>query len=137
VSFAGELKKDRRMRVQFVPEKAKLSLFNPRKRILVENSDEGVIITAAHDNFSEPEKVCLVRYLAAEGFISDDFEDFAKSGGHVSTPVSWTVQQARPMREPSLKCANRFMIRLFISASVLWLLLIIFAFLKAGIEIHT
>ena len=120
------------MRVQFVPEKIRVSLVKPKKPILIANSDEGVTITAADDNFSEPEKICVIRYLAAEGFISDEFEDFAKSGKHLSTPITWAVEQTRPEREPRLKRADHFMIRLLISASVLWLGLMIVAFLHAG-----
>ena len=48
------------MRVQFVPQKAELSLRNPENLILVENSEDSVVIRAARDNFSERKKVCFI-----------------------------------------------------------------------------
>ena len=121
------------MRVQFVPEKATLSLRNPENLILVENSEDSVVIRAARDNFSERKKVCFIRYLAAEGFISDEFQGFGKSGSRRTTSISWVVDQD-PLKCESaqLKRADRFMIQLFISASALWLALMVFAFLHSA-----
>jgi hypothetical protein len=120
------------MRVQFVPEKAKLSLRNPENLILVENSEDRVVIRAARDNFSERAKICFIRYLAAEGFISDEFENFAKAGSHFTTSITWTVDQRRLKRPLAyLQRVDRFMIQLFVSASVLWLGQMAFAFLHS------
>jgi hypothetical protein len=121
------------MRVQFVPEKAQLSLLKPENLILVENSEERVVIRATRDNFSEREKACFIRYLAAEGFISDEFEDFRKSGWH-GTSIAWLVDQGWSKREPvHLQRVDRFMIQLFASASVLWLGQMAFAFLYSAL----
>jgi hypothetical protein len=115
------------MRVQFVPEKAELSLQNPENLVLVENSGDGVVIRAARDNLSERKKAWLIRYLAAEGFISDEFEDFRTNW--TGTSITWVVDQSwirhRIIR---LQRVDRFLIQLFVSASVLWLALMIFAF---------
>jgi len=121
------------MRVQFVPQKAELSLRNPENLILVENSEDSVVIRAARDNFSERKKVCFIRYLAAEGFISDEFQGFGKSGSRRTTSISWVVDQDPLKCEPAqLQRADRFMIQLFISASALWLALMVFAFLHSA-----
>ena len=120
------------MRVQFVPEKAELPLLNPKNLIVVENSEDSVVIRAARDNFSERKKVCFIRYLAAEGFISDEFQGFGKSGSRRTTSISWVVDRDPLKCEPAqLKRADRFMIQLFVSASVLWLALMTFAFLQS------
>jgi hypothetical protein len=118
------------MRVQFVPEKAELPLLNPKNLIVVENSEDSVVIRAARDNFSERKKVCFIRYLAAEGFISDEFQGFGKSGSRRTTSISWDQD---PLKcEPArLRRADRLMIQLFISASALWLALMVFALLHS------
>jgi hypothetical protein len=121
------------MRVQFVPEKAELPLLNPKNLIVVENSEDSVVIRAARDNFSERKKVCFIRYLAAEGFISDEFQGFGKSGSRRTTSISWVVYQDPLKHEPAqFKRADRFMIQLFISASAIWLALMVFAFLHSA-----
>lgn len=101
------------MRVQFVPEKTELSLLYPENLIVVKNSESRVLIRVTHDNFSEQEKIVLIRYLAAEGFISDEFENFRKSGWHGS-PIIWTVSRKPVNRVRGfLKSFWRFMIQLF------------------------
>jgi hypothetical protein len=121
------------MRVQFVPEKAELALRSPKNLILVENNEDGVVIHAARDNLSERGKACFIRYLAAEGFISDDFERFGKSGSRRTTSITWVVERDRAQRQPTrLERADRFMIQLFVSASVLWLALMAYAFLHSA-----
>lgn len=121
------------MRVQFVPEKAEFFLLKPDNLIQVENSEDGVIIRAARNNFSERARVCFIRYLAAEGFISDEFENFAKVGSRVTASITWTVDQRRVKRAPAyLQRVDRFMIQLFVSASVLWLAQMTFAFLHSA-----
>src|SRR5215468_65408 len=105
------------MPVQFVPEKAELSLRNPENLILVENSAGEVIIRAVRDNLSEREKASLIRYLAAEGFISDEFEDFGKSSWRSGTPIKWVVDHGWTRPGPAhLQRVDRVMIQLFVSA---------------------
>jgi hypothetical protein len=121
------------MRVQYVPQKAKLPLQNPKNLILVENTADGVIIRAARDNLSERDKACLIRYLAAEGFISDEFECFGKSGSCRATSITWLVEQNRASHQRrQLERAECFMIQLLISASALWLALFAFALLRSA-----
>ena len=121
------------MRVQYVPQKAELPLQNPKNLILVENSADGVVIRAARDNLSERDKACFIRYLAAEGFISDEFESFGRSGAGRTTSLTWLVEQnwARHQRG-QLERVERFMIQLLISASALWLALFAFALLRSA-----
>src|SRR6266481_4991782 len=87
------------MRVQFVPEKAELDLRSPKNLILIENNEDSVVIHAARDNLSERGKACFIRYLAAEGFISNEFERFGKSGSRPTTSITWVVEQERAQRQ--------------------------------------
>jgi hypothetical protein len=112
------------MRVQGIPEKSELFLQRPENLIQVENADGNVIIRATRDNFSERRKAFFIRYLAAEGYIPEDFEEH---------PIIWAVDLGRgEHRNPLVQRTNRFMIRLFISASLLWLALMSLAFLRPG-----
>lgn len=121
------------MRVQIVPEKTELSLGNPENLLLIENNEGGVVIRAARDNFSERGKACFIRYLAAEGFISVEFERFPRTASHASTSITWAVDQSWVKRDYAVRQrANRFMIRLFIVASALWLAFMTFAFLHSA-----
>ena len=121
------------MRVQYVPQKAQLPLRNPNNLILVENNADGVVIRAARDNFSERAKACFIRYLAAEGFISDEFKSFGRSGSPHTTSIVWVVEQNWARRQHSrLERIERFMIQLLISASAVWLALLAFALLRSA-----
>lgn len=112
------------MRVQTVPKKAELSVQSPENLILVENSHDGVIIRAARDNFSDRRKLFFIRYLAAEGYISDEFQNFGKSTPHGSLSIVWAIDRGWIKNAPALlRRANRFMIRLLLAASILWLAL--------------
>ena len=84
-------------------------------RVVVEDLDDGVVIRASRDTFSERRKQNFIRELAAEGFIADCFQWSCRG-------VRWLVDAscARPT-EAIRACADRFMIRLFV-CSVLLLL---------------
>ncbi len=121
------------MRVQIVPEKTTLSLHSPENLILIENADGGVIIRAAFDNLSEQGKASIVRYLVAEGFISDEFQGFPNSISQGSSSIIWVVDQSWVKREHALrKRADRFMVRLFVATSVLWVVLMSYALLHSA-----
>jgi hypothetical protein len=116
------------MRVQAVPKKAKLSLESPENLILVENNEDGVIIRAARDNFTERRKILFIRYLAAEGYICDEFQNFGKSTWRHSFSLIWAVERNWMKKAPAvLRGANLFMIRLLLAASILWLALMALA----------
>jgi hypothetical protein len=121
------------MRVQYVPQTAEFPLRDPKNLILVQNSADGVIIRAARDNLSERDKACFIRYLAAEGFISDEFESFGKSGPCPTTSITWLMEQNWARSQGTqLERVERFMIQLLISASALWLALFAFALLRCA-----
>src|SRR5215475_10740284 len=104
------------MRVQFVPEKVEMSLQNPENLILVENSGDGVVIRATRDNLSDRKKAWFIRYLAAEGFISDEFEHF-RTVDWTGTSIRWVVDQSWTRREIThSQRVDRLMIQLFVSA---------------------
>ena len=121
------------MRVQYVPQTAEFPLRDPKNLILVENSADRVVIRVARDNLSERDKAYLIRYLAAEGFISDEFESFGKSGSCRTTSITWLVEENWARRQRGhLERVERFMIQLLISASALWLALFAFALLRSA-----
>src|SRR3954470_18010644 len=92
-SVAPTIEESPIMRVQTVPKKAELYLQNPENLILVENTEDGVIIRAARDNFSKQRKLLFIRYLAAEGYILDEFQNFGKSARHDSLSIIWAIDR--------------------------------------------
>jgi hypothetical protein len=93
-------------------------------RILVEDLEDGVVIRASRDSFSERRKQNFIRELAAEGFIADCFQWSCRG-------VRWLVDVscARPTEAIATR-TNRFMLRLFVCSALLWLALM------AGAVLH-
>ncbi|HUI08626.1 MAG TPA: hypothetical protein VL486_16620 [Verrucomicrobiae bacterium] len=86
-------------------------------RILVEDSEDGVVIHASRDTFSQRRKICFIRELAAEGFIADCFQWSGRG-------VHWLVDDSLARRRPDVASrTNRFMIRLFLGVVSLYLAL--------------
>ena len=116
-----------------VPEQARLFTRDPENSILVENSADGVTIRAARDNFCPRKRFYFIRYLASEGYIPSRFERICERGSDVVSGVRWFVDPSRFMpSESAQKQTNRFMLRLIIGASLLWLALMALAFLHAA-----
>ena len=93
----------------------------------VETSTEGVVIRASRDTFSDARKVSFVRELAAEGFIEDDYRwrPLNARGG-----VRWIVDASSFLPGPDCVAqTNRFVVRLLLSATALWLVLLSSVFL--------
>ena len=96
---------------------------------LVEESGDRVVVRTTRNTFSERRKIFFIRELAAEGFISDSYENFP---GFESTrlnvrwqaDISWLKSNKAHFAQ-----ARRHMIRLFLSAASLWLALMTWAFL--------
>ena len=108
-----------------------LCLAHPENCLLIENHADKVVIRAATDNLSPREKTCLIRYLAAEGFIPDRYKWFADSETAYFSGLSWLVDSSRAKRlEPRQKALRQIVIVLLCGILV-WLGLITFAFLRA------
>jgi hypothetical protein len=104
------------------PARVELSTKHPENLILVENhGDGGVCIRAVEDNFSSERKYRFVRYLVMEGYIPEHRSSF-----------TWTVDASWLATPYALQQKSRrrlFVVMLW--AVVLWLALMVFAFLHA------
>ena len=113
-----------------LPQQTQFSTSNPENLILVENRGTRVLIRAARDNFSRPRKSCFIRELAAEGYIPGRYEGLTNL--EVAGGVNWVIDHSW-VETPSAvrRRTNRFMFRLIGSSFLLWLALMVLAFLRA------
>lgn len=88
--------------------------------VQVEVEVDEVTIRATRNNLSSRRKMLFVRHLAAEGFIADRYQWFSGADSDWSH-VRW-LQDASWVRLPQAKIARtgKFMVRLLISAALLW-----------------
>lgn len=93
--------------------------------ILVEcHEDETITIRASKDNVLEERKIFFIRKLAAEGFISDDYERFSGPTDS-SNNVSWIKDYSwLKSHKPSGRRTNRLMGWLLVAACLLWVAMI-------------
>jgi hypothetical protein len=93
-------------------------------RILVEDLEDGVVIHATRDTFSERRKQSFIRELAVEGFIADCFQ-WSCAG------IRWLVDAppAKPNDDLTMR-TDRFMIRLFVCSVLLWVCMLGALFLR-------
>lgn len=98
----------------------------PYNLILVEQKEDGVIIRAAWDNFSDRRKAFFIKEIAAEGFIPDRYQWFSNYEENGYTGIRWVIDrswlQVHP--EPARK-ARKFMMWMLLLAGFLWLLLMV------------
>lgn len=102
------------------------ALADPENLIRVENHADGVVIRAAHDNFSERRKRSFIRYLAAEGHIPDCYQSEEYGGG----ALTWVVDSFWLAQSPALKRqTGQLMQRVLLLTGFLWLveMLVVFA----------
>lgn len=113
-----------------LPRSFEFSTFNPENLILVENEAERVLIRAAYNNFSPRRKAFLIRQLAAEGYIPDQYEQFSEMTW--DTGVVWTVDRSLVALGAGVKeRSGKLMGRLLMGASLLWVLELALTFLLA------
>jgi len=115
-----------------LPSGTILSTIKPENRFLIQNISGNVIIRAARDNFSSCRKVSFIRYLAAEGYIPDRFESLRSIRSEAGDALRWII--APQLLEPAIspeKQTNAFMWRLIAEAILLWVGLLVFAFIRA------
>lgn len=113
-----------------LPVSFEFSTFNPENLILVENEPGRVLIRAAYDNFSPRRKSFLVRQLAAEGYIPDEYELFTEVAWNQG--VVWVVDRSLITLGPEVRRrSGRFMRRLLIGSCLLLVVEMVVAFLWA------
>jgi len=102
--------------------------------VCVENRSNHVLIRATKATFSEARKACFIRELAAEGFISDDYQWFnERSSFSVQPPIRWLVDRSWCKLSPATTAiARRFMVRALVGSVLLWLLLMVSLFLGSA-----
>jgi hypothetical protein len=121
------------MNASLVPARAEFYFRKPDNMILVENGDDGVIIRAAHDNFSEKRKSLFIRELASEGFIPGHLQwstdsDFASPlGVKWVVDSSWVRVHSKQQRRVRARLA-----RIYFFASLSWLSLMAIVLKLAG-----
>ncbi len=89
-----------------------------------------MLVRAAQGNFSERRKAFLIRQLAAEGYIPDQFETFTEEapvGG-----LTWTIDRSLLVIGPAAtRRTRRFMQRLIAGGCLVLVLEIVLVFLMA------
>ena len=103
------------------------STHNPRNLVVIERDGESVLIRAAQDNFSARRKAFLIRQLAAEGYIPDEYERFTEEA-----PVeglTWVIDRSLLfIGAEARKRTGRIMRRVIAGGCLLWLLELTLAF---------
>jgi hypothetical protein len=113
-----------------LPFSVQFSTHNPPNLIIIESHRNQVVFRAAQDNFSERRKAFLIRQLAAEGYIPDEFEEYTEHTRNSN--LIWVIDRSLLYIGPeaSRRC-SRFMQRLVVGGCVLWLVEIGLLFFKA------
>jgi hypothetical protein len=115
-----------------VPKQVELSLSQFNNQVRIENYADSVCIRAARDNLSSRQKLFFIRYFAAEGYIPAHYQWFGDPDAGCFSGLTWTVDNAwlAPADEAQ-RAALRQIARVLSCATLLWLALMSFAFLRA------
>ena len=90
--------------------------------ILVESSEEGVLIRTTRHNVPERRRQFFVRELAAEGYIPDRYQWLAGAGCDGLEPVRWVHDASWLELDPIILQENQsFALRMMIFGGILWL----------------
>ena len=93
--------------------------------LLVEETSDEVVVRATRNTFSAERKAAFVRRLASEGFISDSFRWYSSVEPRTDPRVRRVIDHSwLQIGENVRATARRFMVRLLVSAAVLWVLLL-------------
>jgi len=89
----------------------------------VEETNGHVVVRATSNRFSPGRKVAFIRWLAAEGFISEAHQWSSVAGAESLLGVRWVKDLSWARLDPALAArTNRTMYRLFAGAAVIWLM---------------
>jgi hypothetical protein len=112
------------MEIESLPKRAVFVHHWPENRILVENTEDGVVIHATRNNFSLRRKQVFIRELAAEGFIPDGLQWLSSSETQELPGVIWIIDDSwDPHNTATRGMSGKVMVRILLSAAVLWLAL--------------
>jgi hypothetical protein len=99
--------------------------------VLVEESEEGIVVRATRASFSIAQKTSFLRYLAAEGFLSESYGRLENTRPPRGQPVAWLVDASWLKAEAAQAArTTRFMIRFIAGAWVLWLIMMTSLFIR-------
>jgi hypothetical protein len=113
------------------PEQVELSIVRPENLVLVENQDGAVVIRTVREDFSPQEKEFWVRYLAAEGYIPEFYQWSGEPDSEWSRGLTWIAGGGGLRAKELQNKALRDVLRLLGCAGLVWLALMVFAFLHA------
>jgi hypothetical protein len=103
------------------------STHNPPNLIVIERARETVLIRAAQGNFSPRRKAFLIRQLAAEGYIPDQYEEFREYAPIEG--LTWVIDRSLLFIGPeATRRTGRIMRGVLAGGCLLWLLEITLAF---------
>jgi hypothetical protein len=125
------------MNASLVPARAEFYFRKPDNMILVENGDDGVVIRASHDNFSERRKSLFIHELASEGFIPEHLHwstesDFASPFG-----VKWVIDSSWVrVHWRQQRTVRARLVRIYLLASLSWLGLMAIVLKLAGAHLR-
>jgi hypothetical protein len=119
------------MRTQIaVPERFELYIPDLDNHLLIENSEDGVVISATRDNFSEKRKTFFIRHLAVEGYIPDRYEWFPEPAEDGFFGVKWIARAASDDNQARLYPLRKWWTRrnvLYGCLIIVWLLCLVWA----------
>lgn len=97
----------------------------PYNMLLVEESDDGVLVRASADSFNLERRAAFIRELAAEGFIADRYQWYSGSNTPGYMGVTWVLDKSWLASTPDLmrRKAAPWIAGMFAGAGVLLLLL--------------
>ena len=99
--------------------------------VQVEESANAVVIRTTRDSFSNRRKAFFIHELAAEGFISDNYHWASEYSPVEFSTVHWIIDYSwlKPDKMAMAR-TRRFMVRLILSAALLWIILMVAAFVS-------
>lgn len=97
--------------------------------VKVEDGEDAVVIRATRNSFSERRKAIFIRRLATEGFIPDSYQWLSSHESPSNPGVRWLVDFSwLELPKAALAETRRFMVRLIVGATLLWLVLMLWLF---------
>ncbi len=114
------------MKTAYTSPKYEFCNNEPYNLILVEQKEDGVVIRAAWDNFSDRRKAFFIKEIAAEGFIPDRYQWFSNFDENSYTGIRWVIDRSWVTVHPeAVRKARKFMFWMLLLTGFLWLLLMI------------
>jgi len=100
-------------------------------QVLVEESEDEVVVRATRNTFSERRKIFFLRELAAEGFISENYQKFSGFASQAWLRVRWLIDNSwlKPNKGRWMQ-PEHLMLRVFAGAGAVWLGWMIWLFLR-------